>query len=179
MTETQVPASLLVLGGARSGKSRYAQKFAETSGRVPFLIATAEARDAEMAARIARHVAERDAHWGVIEEALELASALSREALPERILVVDCITLWLSNLVLGEHDPAAATKALVETISGLSAPVIFVSNEVGSGIVPDNALARTFRDIQGITNQKLAEACEAVVLVTAGLALELKWPGRN
>lgn len=174
MSDVQVPASLLVLGGARSGKSRYAQRFAEASGRIPVLIATAEASDAEMAARIARHAAERDARWNVIEEALELDGALRREARPDRILVVDCITLWLGNLFLRDLDPAAATRTLVETVTSLAGPVIFVSNEVGSGIVPDNALARDFRDAQGTTNQALAEACEAVVLMTAGLALDLK-----
>jgi len=176
MIDVPVPRSLLVLGGARSGKSRYAQKLAEDSGRELVLIATAEACDAEMAARIARHAAERDMRWSVIEEPLELAATLRREALPDRILVVDCVTLWLSNLFLRELDSAAATTALVETLAALESPAILVSNEVGSGIVPDNALARAFRDAQGALNQALAEACEAVVLMTAGLALRLK-PG--
>jgi adenosylcobinamide kinase/adenosylcobinamide-phosphate guanylyltransferase len=174
MSHVRIPASLLVLGGARSGKSRYAQRAAEASGRSPVLIATAEASDAEMAARIARHAAERDARWSVVEESLELDGALHREARPDRILVVDCITLWLGGLFLRDLDPAAATRTLVETVASLAGPVVFVSNEVGSGIVPDNALARDFRDAQGTTNQALAETCEAVVLMTAGLALELK-----
>lgn len=174
MSDVQVPASLLVLGGARSGKSRYAQKFAEASGLSPVLIATAQASDAEMAARIARHAAERDARWCVIEEALDLDGVLRRDARPDRLLVVDCITLWLGTLFLRDLDPAAATRTLVETVTSLAGPVIFVSNEVGSGIVPDNALARDFRDAQGTTNQALAAACEAVVLMTAGLALDLK-----
>ncbi len=176
MIDAHGPSSLLVLGGARSGKSRYAQHRAEASGRRPVLIATAEAGDAEMAARIARHAAARDGRWSVIEEPLELAATLRREAGPARTLVVDCITLWLSNLFLRDRDPAAAAQVLVETVATLEGPVIFVSNEVGSGIVPDNALARDFRDAQGSVNQALAEACDAVVLMTAGIALPLK-PG--
>jgi adenosylcobinamide kinase/adenosylcobinamide-phosphate guanylyltransferase len=172
--------SLLVLGAARSGKSRYAQKSAEASGRQPVLIATAEARDAEMAARIARHAAERGERWTLVEEPLALAEALRREARKDRILVVDCATLWLSNLLLrGEALSAAdalpdAAEDLAQGIGRLAGPVIFVSNEVGAGIVPDNALARAFRDAQGRLNQRLAEACDAVVLVSAGLALRLK-----
>ena len=158
--------SLLVLGGARSGKSRYAQSLAEASGRQPVLIATANALDAEMAERIARHAAARDARWALVEEPVALAEALRREARADRILVVDCLTLWLSNLLLQDADLAVATRHLAQSIAGLEGPVIFVSNEVGSGIVPDNPLARAFRDAQGRLNQALAEACEAVVLVT-------------
>ena len=166
--------SLLVLGGARSGKSRYAQSLAEASGRHPVLIATAEARDAEMALRIARHAALRDARWTLVEEPVALAVALRREARADRIVVVDCATLWLSNLLLQDENLAAATRHLAESIPGLAGPVIFVSNEAGCGIVPENALARAFRDAQGLLNQALAEACEAVVLVNAGIALQLK-----
>jgi adenosylcobinamide kinase/adenosylcobinamide-phosphate guanylyltransferase len=176
MIEASIRRSLLVLGGARSGKSRYARVHAETSRRQPVLIATAEAFDAEMAARIARHAAERDARWHVIEEPLELSTTLRREAGHDRILVVDCVTLWLGNLLLRELDPEAATQSLVETIADLECPSIFVSNEVGCGIVPDNALARAFRDAQGSLNQGLARACDAVVVVTAGIAMRLK-PG--
>ncbi len=176
MIEAQVPKSLLVLGGARSGKSRYAQKLAEASGCWPVLIATAEACDAEMAARIARHAADRDARWSVIEEPLELAATLRRETRPDRILVVDCVTLWLSNLFLRALDHVAATQVLAASVAEVEGPIVLVSNEVGCGIVPDNALARAFGDAQGSLNQALAEACEVVVLVTAGIALRLK-PG--
>lgn len=179
MSAAEVPASLLVLGGARSGKSGYAQRLAEGSGLAPVLIATAEACDAEMAARIARHAADRDPRWKVIEEPLELAATLGREARHDRILVVDCATLWLTNLFLRGQDPVAASDRLVASIAGLDGPVVFVSNEVGSGIVPDNALARAFRDAQGALNQALAAACDAVVLMTAGLALELKSAGAS
>lgn len=166
--------SLLVLGGARSGKSRYAQRLAEASGLAPVLIATAEVSDAEMTARIARHAAERDPRWRLIEESVALPGTLRREAHLERILVVDCVTLWLAKLFhIGvEIEPKAAD--LVKTLTVLEGPVIFVSNEVGSGIVPEHVLARSFRDAQGFLNQALARACDAVVLVTAGVPQKLK-----
>ena len=123
--------SLLVLGGARSGKSRYVQKLAEASHLRPVLIATAEAHDAEMALRIARHAALRDARWTVVEEPVALAVALRREARKDRILVVDCATLWLSNLLLQDDNLATATQDLAQSVAGLPGPVIFFSNEVG------------------------------------------------
>jgi adenosylcobinamide kinase/adenosylcobinamide-phosphate guanylyltransferase len=166
--------SLLVLGPARSGKSRYAQRLAEGSGLNPILIATAEAKDNEMAARIARHAAERAPSWSVIEEPLALADALNREARNDRILVVDCITLWLSNVLLRGQDLSPASQHLAQSIAGLAGPAIFVSNEVGSGIVPDNPLARAFRDAQGLLNQALGRACDAVVLVSAGIPIQIK-----
>ena len=166
--------SLLVLGGARSGKSRYAQRLAEASGLRPVLIATAEAHDAEMALRIARHAASRDARWTLVEEPVALAGALRREARKDRIVVVDCTTLWLSNRLLKHDNLATATQDLAQSVAGLAGPVIFVSNEAGCGIVPENALARAFRDAQGLLNQALAEACDAVVLVNAGIALCVK-----
>ncbi|HEX3496756.1 MAG TPA: bifunctional adenosylcobinamide kinase/adenosylcobinamide-phosphate guanylyltransferase [Methylocella sp.] len=166
--------SLLVLGGARSGKSRYAQRLAEASRLKPVWIATAEAHDTEMAERIARHAALREARWTLVEEPVALAEALRREASNDRIVVVDCATLWLSNLLLKNDNLATATQDLAQGVAGLAGPVIFVSNEVGAGIVPDNALARAFRDAQGFLNQALAEACEAVVLINAGIAFCLK-----
>lgn len=179
MQSVEVPAkSLLVLGGARSGKSRLAQRLAEASGLQPVLIATAEAKDAEMALRIARHAASRDARWVLVEEPVTLAGTLRREASADRIVVVDCATLWLSNLLLKKDNLAAATQELAQSVAGLAGPVIFVSNEAGCGVVPENALARAFRDAQGLLNQALAEACEAVVLVSAGIALQLK-PARE
>ncbi len=166
--------SVFVLGGARSGKSRYAQELAESSRLQPVLIATAQALDEEMALRIKRHAAGRGAQWTVVEEPIALAAALCREARGDRIVVVDCTTLWLSNLMLGDADVAAATEHLALSVAGLSGPVIFVANETGCGVVPENALARAFRDAQGALNQALAEACEAVVLVSAGIAVRLK-----
>jgi adenosylcobinamide kinase / adenosylcobinamide-phosphate guanylyltransferase len=169
-----LPRSLLVLGGARSGKSRYALELAENSGKTPVLIATAAAGDDEMAERIAKHRAERKPHWQVIEEEIDLAGALLREARQDHIVVVDCLTLWLTNLMLKGADVEAAGENLVRTLDVLEAPVIFVSNEVGLGIVPENTLARRFRDAQGTLNRELASACEAVVFIAAGLPLRLK-----
>jgi adenosylcobinamide kinase / adenosylcobinamide-phosphate guanylyltransferase len=166
--------SLFVIGGARSGKSRYGQKCAEQSGKRPVLIATAEAGDAEMAERIEAHKAARGSHWEVIEEGLDLACALQRACAEDKVLVVDCLTLWLSNLMQIGRDPAAESGLLVKAIGGLAGPAIFISNEVGLGIVPDNELGRNFRDAQGRLNQDIAAACDAVVLVTAGLPLILK-----
>jgi adenosylcobinamide kinase / adenosylcobinamide-phosphate guanylyltransferase len=166
--------SLLVIGGARSGKSRYGQKCAEQSGKQPVLIATAEAGDAEMAKRIVAHRAARDSRWEVIEERLDLVRALHRESAKDKVLLVDCLTLWLSNVVHHARDPEAECGLLAQAIEGLKGPAIFVSNEVGLGIVPDNELGRRFRDVQGRLNQAVAAACEAVVLVTSGLPMMLK-----
>jgi adenosylcobinamide kinase/adenosylcobinamide-phosphate guanylyltransferase len=166
--------SLLVLGGARSGKSRYAQSVAERSGKKRVFIATAEAGDAEMAGRIAAHKAERGAEWRVLEAPLALAEALAETAAPDTILLVDCLTLWLTNLILAGRDAAAESQRLAAVIETLAGPAIFVSNEVGAGIVPDNRLAREFRDAQGRLNQRVAGACAGVVFVAAGLPLTLK-----
>lgn len=170
-------ASLLVLGGARSGKSGFAQTRAEASGYEPVFVATAHAGDDEMAARIAAHVADRDVRWRTVEAPYDLAPALAAEAAPGRILLVDCLTLWLGNLMLRGDDVNAASAALATLVGRLPGPSIFVSNEVGAGIVPDNALARRFRDAQGRLNQRMAAACATVVLVTAGLPLVLKPSG--
>jgi len=168
-----------VLGGARSGKSRLAQTRAEASGLIPVLVATATAGDAEMAERIARHRAERDARWLTVEEPIDLAGALRREARPDRILVVDCLTLWLTNrMFAADHVPPedvdAAGRALAASLPELAGPVVLVSNEVGLGIVPDNALARRFRDHQGRLNQTVAAVADSVTFVAAGLPLVLK-----
>ena len=169
-------SSLLVFGGARSGKSRYAQEMAENAGLEPWLIATAQAFDGEMVDRIARHRAERGSRWHLLEEPLHLAESLAQAAQPGRIVLVDCLTLWLSNLMLAEIDMEGAGAALASAVPRLRSPVIFVSNEVGTGIVPENALARRFRDAQGRLNQTMAQACEAVLMVQAGLPVQLK-PG--
>ena len=171
---TLFPRSLLVLGGARSGKSAYAQKLAEASARAPWLIATAEAGDDEMTARIARHAAGRGPRWRLAEEPLALAGALQATCAENRVVVVDCVTFWLSNLILAGRNAEAEIARLTAALPGLGGPAIFVSNEVGLGVVPDNALARDFRDAQGRANQALAEACAAVVHVTAGLPRLLK-----
>lgn len=167
-------ATMLVLGGARSGKSRYAMTLAVNSGLDRVLVATARAHDAEMAERIARHQRERDVDWRVVEEPVDLAGALARARAPGRIVVVDCLTLWLSNLMEAGDDTDAPTARLCDELARRNGAVILVSNEVGHGIVPMNRLARDFRDRQGLLNQAVARACARVRLVCAGLPLELK-----
>jgi adenosylcobinamide kinase/adenosylcobinamide-phosphate guanylyltransferase len=165
---------VLVLGGARSGKSRYACSLAEASARTPVFVATARAGDAEMAERIARHRAERAACWRVVEEPLALVETLAAETGDQRIVLVDCVTFWLANLLFAGSDFTSETERLAATVAHLAGPVIFVANEVGFGIVPDNAMGRRFRDAQGWLNQRLAASCAHVVLVAAGLPLVLK-----
>jgi adenosylcobinamide kinase / adenosylcobinamide-phosphate guanylyltransferase len=166
--------SVLVLGGARSGKSAYAQRLAEANGLERLYLATAMAGDEEMAARIARHQRDRAHGWTTVEEPLEIAAALAAHTGPDRAVVVDCLTLWLSNLMLAGRDPGSAIKALAAAILDLSGPTILVSNEVGMGLVPDNKLGREFRDWQGWANREIGAACDAVIFVAAGLPLQLK-----
>jgi adenosylcobinamide kinase/adenosylcobinamide-phosphate guanylyltransferase len=166
--------SVLVLGGARSGKSRYALALAEAAAPERLMIATAEALDEEMAARIARHRAERGAGWATLEVPRDLAAALRREARVGRPIVVDCVTLWLSNVLLADSDVEAAMVEIAALAAALTGPVIFVSNEVGGGVTPPSELGRAFQDWQGRANQALASACDAVVAVTAGLPRLLK-----
>lgn len=160
--------SLLVLGGARSGKSRYALRLAGESGHERILVATAEPSDDEMRERIARHRAERTEGWRVIEAPLDLAAAIDAQARPGRVLLVDCLTLWLSNVMLAGRDGDAAGALLAAAIGRAAGPLVLVSNEVGSGIVPATPLGRAFRDAQGRLNQSVAAVCDTVVLVTAG-----------
>lgn len=162
----------LVIGGARSGKSSHAERLARESGLPVRYIATGEARDEEMAARIAHHREHRPPVWRTVEEPLRLADALRREATPNHCLLVDCLTLWLTNVLLGEHDDEI--DRLLEALPALPGRVILVSNEVGWSIVPENALARRFRDEQGRLNQRIAALADRVTLVAAGLPLTLK-----
>lgn len=165
---------LLVTGGARSGKSRLAEARTLALGSPATYIATAEAHDAEMAARIAAHRARRGPEWRDIAAPLALAEALDDS--DGRPRLVDCLTLWLSNLMLGGHDIPAASEALLASLARQKAPVVLVTNEVGLGIVPENALARAFRDAAGTLNQAVAAAADEVVLVACGLPLTLKGP---
>lgn len=160
----------LVLGGARAGKSGYA--LALLGGGL--FIATAEAGDAEMAERIAAHRAERGDCWTTIEEPLELPDALRRHAGDTRPILVDCLTLWLSNLMHGDRDIDDATAALLVALDERRGETVLVSNEVGLGIVPDNALARRFRDAQGTLNRRIAARADRVIFMAAGLPLALK-----
>lgn len=163
----------LILGGARSGKSGYAERRALTSGKSPVYVATGWADDEEMTERIARHRAERGEGWLLVEEPLHLAQALLAVDDPERVLVVDCLTLWLSNCLHMGDWPAARDRLLM-VLPQLSADVHLVSNEVGSGIVPLGPLPRRFVDESGWLHQTLAGVCTRVTLVVAGLPLTLK-----
>ena len=159
----------LILGGARSGKSARALALA-TAPRI--FLATAEALDAEMAERIADHRAERGDGWGLIEEPLEIAAAIAAHR--EGTLVVDCLTLWLSNLMHHRRDVQSAASGLCKALAAATGRVILVSNEVGLSIAPENALARRFRDEQGRLNQQVAAAADHVEFMAAGLVLTLK-----
>lgn len=167
-------SSLFVLGGARSGKSRYAQARAETAGRNPVFVATAQAFDDEMRDRIARHRADRDARWTTIEAPRDLPAAIDALNGKEAVVLVDCLTLWVSNLLLADADIPRAGRQLCDAIARFEGTLILVANEVGLGIVPDNALARAFRDAAGQLNQSVAATAHEVVLLTAGLPLTLK-----
>lgn len=164
----------LVLGGARSGKSRHAQACAEADGGARVFIATAQPFDAEMVDRIAHHRADRDARWRTVEAPLELAAAIRDADAADTVLLVDCLTLWASNLLLSDGDPDAATDALVAAMADVRGRLVLVSNEVGWGIVPDNALARRFRDVAGRINQRVAARADRVELIVAGLPIALK-----
>lgn len=170
----------LVLGGARSGKSRYAEQQALNSGLPVLYLATAEAGDAEMRARIAHHQQRRPAEWQTLEEPVELASAIQTHANPERCLLIDCLTLWLSNVLFDRHGNiqeqlfATQRAGLLEALKGCKGRVIMVSNEVGLGVVAADAMTRRFVDEAGFLHQYLAQICGRVVLVTAGLPQQLK-----
>jgi adenosylcobinamide kinase/adenosylcobinamide-phosphate guanylyltransferase len=174
-----LPPVSLVLGGARSGKSSHAEKLVSGTlfGAPPHpavYIATAQAGDVEMATRIVAHRALRGTHWTTIEEPLKLAQTLSDAATHRVPMLVDCLTLWLSNLMQFSADLDEATDELLGTLEDLVPPVVFVSNEVGLGVVPQTPLGRAFRDAQGRLNMRLAERADRVILMTAGLPLLLK-----
>lgn len=166
----------LVLGGARSGKTAHAQQRAESIAapmhRRLVMIATAQALDDEMQVRITRHQADRDERWNTVEAPIALIGAIAALT-PDDVAVVDCLTLWLSNLMGAGDDIEASFSALVEAVTACPADLLLVSNEVGWGIVPDNAMARAFRDHAGRLHQRLAKVAEETVLVVAGLPLRL------
>ncbi|MFK3791616.1 bifunctional adenosylcobinamide kinase/adenosylcobinamide-phosphate guanylyltransferase [Pseudomonas piscis] len=168
----------LILGGARSGKSRLAEKLANDSALEVTYIATSQPLDGEMNQRIAHHRERRPAHWGLVEEPLELARVLRQAASPERCLLVDCLTLWLTNLLMLEDQQrlSAEREALLQCVAELPGDIIFVSNETGMGVVPLGELTRRYVDEAGWLHQALAERCQRVVLTVAGLPLTLKGP---
>ena len=169
---SSVPKLTLVLGGARSGKSRHAEGLITALPPPWTYVATAEAGDEEMAARIRSHRERRGAQWRTIEAPRELAKALA--ACGDGPVLVDCLTLWLSNLMLAEANVEEETAQLEETLAATKGPLVLVANEVGSGIVPGYPLGRRFRDMQGILNQRVAARAERVILMVAGLPLALK-----
>lgn len=166
----------LVLGGARSGKSHYAQQLAEQTGKQLVYIATATAGDNEMKLRIEQHQRQRPASWSTVEEPLKLADVITQYADNEHCILVDCLTLWLSNCMASENAGAIEQQLdhLVETVNGINTDLIMVSNEVGQGIVPMGELSRQFVDESGRMHQKLAQMCERVVFIIAGLPQILK-----
>lgn len=177
----------LVLGGARSGKSAHAERIAMDSGRDVVYIATARAGDGEMGQRIAHHRERRPAHWLTVEEPLLLAAAIAQHSKPDNIVLVDCLTLWLSNLMFSDGrdypdaGPAelppllhAQRKALLDVLPHARGDIVLVSNEVGMGIVPMGAVSRLFADEAGRLNQAVATACQRAVFIAAGLPLVLK-----
>lgn len=174
MTSSPLPHLTLVLGGARSGKSRFAETFLASAPGPWIYMATAQALDDEMKARIAHHKTRRGAAWRTVEAPVELPEAITKYGEDAQPLLIDCLTLWLSNLMHANKNPEAEAERLIAALGALDGPVVVVSNEVGSSIVPDSKLARDFRDAQGRLNQRMAEVADHVVLVVAGLPLTLK-----
>ncbi|HWZ67916.1 MAG TPA: bifunctional adenosylcobinamide kinase/adenosylcobinamide-phosphate guanylyltransferase [Stellaceae bacterium] len=172
-----LPPVTLVLGGARSGKSRYAERMVENAAASGgTYCATAEAGDAEMAERIAAHRARRGPFWRTVEEPLALSPVIATETTPERPLLIDCLTLWLSNLLLAPKPIDEEADMLCGALRLAAGPVVLVANEVGLGLVPETPLGRQFRDAAGRLNQQVAALADRVVFVAAGLPLVLKEP---
>ena len=167
---------ILVTGGARSGKSKYAEQRAAELGSRKLYIATAEANDEEMRLRISEHKKRRGEQWMTVEEPVELGLALQAQRGQIDCALVDCLTIWLSNLLLrgGEKYVESKIEELMQTLPGLNFDLILVTNEVGSGIVPDNSLARQFRDLAGWANQRIAATANEVVLMVAGIPMIVK-----
>lgn len=166
----------LILGGARSGKSRQAEQLAQASGLEVVYIATAQADDSEMQVRINRHRDDRPHHWTTLEEPLQLADAILSQQAPHRCLLIDCLTLWVTNQLLAEADMHAEREALCAALRHARGEVILVSNETGMGVVPMGELTRRFADEAGWLNQSIAGLADQVVLMIAGIPMLLKGP---
>jgi adenosylcobinamide kinase/adenosylcobinamide-phosphate guanylyltransferase len=169
-----LPPVTLVLGGARSGKSRYAERLVEDAARAGTYCATAEAGDAEMTERIAAHRARRGSFWRTVEEPLAVALVIAAETTSERPLLIDCLTLWLSNLLLAGKPVEEEAERLCGALQLAGGPVVLVANEVGLGLVPETPLGRQFRDAAGRLNQHVAALADRVVFIAAGLSLVFK-----
>ncbi len=165
---------ILVLGGARSGKSAFAEQLVNDSGLDKIYLASGQVFDGEMEQRVAQHKARRGADWHLLEEPIQIAEAIADNATAQRAVLVDCLTLWLTNLMMADKDNGAHSEHLAQTLKTVSGTVVLVSNEVGQGIVPDNKMARDFRDYAGLLHQKIAALADEVYFVTAGLPLKLK-----
>lgn len=163
----------LVLGGASSGKSAWAERLVLATGKSPVYLATAQALDAEMDARLLVHQRRRGPEWQLIEEPLQLAP-LFADFQPSQIILLDCLTLWLSNLMFNDRDIDTEIAGLISSLSTCPAQIVCVSNELGLGLVPDSAIGRAFRDWQGKLNQRVAAAADVVIFVAAGLPIPLK-----
>lgn len=170
--------TLLIIGGARSGKSAFGERLALASALELHYVATAVAGDEEMAARIATHQARRGADWTTHEVGTDICGVLDSHGGAGTVMVIDCLTLWLSGLLEAKRDIETEAEALIEALGRAQGAVVLITGEVGGGIVPGNALARAFRDAQGHLNQRIAAAADDVVLVAAGLPMVLKSNGR-
>ncbi len=170
------PEATLILGGVRSGKSRHAAQIAQAAGGAVTVIVTGTAQDVEMAERIELHRANRPKEWIVVEEPVRLAAALAAAASPSRIVIVDCLTLWLTNLLCGDDHGALRRESaqLLALLPALPGDCVLVSNEVGLGIIPANALARRFADEAGTLHQQIGALCDRVIFMAAGLPLIFK-----
>ena len=164
----------LVLGGAKSGKSLFAESLVLKSGLNPVYIATGRAFDDEMVERIEKHRARRDERWRNVEEPLALTNALQLSEMQGSMILVDCITLWITNLMMAEANVEKEIEQLINYLNGAQCPIVFVSNEVGQGVVPANAMAREFVDLSGLAHQKIASVSKQAYFVTAGIAQTLK-----
>jgi adenosylcobinamide kinase/adenosylcobinamide-phosphate guanylyltransferase len=167
-----------VIGGARSGKSAYAESLAKDA-KAPIYVATAQHTDGEMSERIALHRERRGKRWRTVEEPVQISAVIALADEKSGFVLVDCLTVWINNLLFHEEDVEAHLSALSETLTEVRGHVVLVANEVGLGIVPDNALARRFRDIAGRVNQAIARVADEVVFMAAGLPTHLKKPARR
>ncbi len=165
---------ILILGGARSGKSAFAERLIDESGLAKAYLATGQIFDDEMKRRVGTHQSRRGPEWKLIEEPVEIAAALRTICDNKTMILLDCLTLWLTNLMMAERDVLSECDKLIEAMPTLSGTIVLVSNEVGQGIVPDNAMARAFRDYAGLLHQKIAGIADEVYFVTAGLPQKLK-----